>query len=248
MRAIAYYRVSTVKQGQSGLGLDAQRDAVTSFLRARDGKLIAEFTEIESGKRNDRPQLAEAILHCRITGSTLVIAKLDRLARNVNFVSGLMDSRIAFIACDMPEANELTVNIMASFAQHEAKAISARTKAALAAAKARGTKLGCPLGAAPLLAAKKGNSAAVKKIKSQADDFVAPLKPAIVRLWQENPSVRKLTAALNNSEILTRKGGRWHVKSVQNLLTRLKKIDPSLVEVFKNKPVMAEEQQNPVIG
>jgi DNA invertase Pin-like site-specific DNA recombinase len=138
---VAYYRV-TQRQGRSGLGLDAQRKAVADHLNGGGWRIVAEFTEIESGKRSDRPKLAEALKACRVLGATLIIAKLDRLARNVHFISGLMESGVDFTAVDFPQANRLTVHILAAVAEHEAKLISERTKPALAAAKARGVKLG----------------------------------------------------------------------------------------------------------
>jgi DNA invertase Pin-like site-specific DNA recombinase len=139
---IAYYRVSTEKQGRSGLGLEAQREAVRNHLNGGSWRLAAEVVEVESGKRNDRPKLAEALRLCRLHGATLIIAKLDRLARNVAFISNLMESGVEFTAVDFPQANRLTVHILAAVAEHEREMISQRTKAALAAAKARGTKLG----------------------------------------------------------------------------------------------------------
>ncbi|MBN8906814.1 MAG: recombinase family protein, partial [Rhodospirillales bacterium] len=142
-RFVAYLRVSTARQGRSGLGLEAQREAVTAFVGARGGKLIApEFVEVETGKRNDRPQLAAALKRCRTTGATLVVAKLDRLSRNAAFLMTLRDSGVSFVAADLPEANTMTVGVMAVVAQHEREAISRRTKEALAASRARGTKLG----------------------------------------------------------------------------------------------------------
>src|SRR3989344_4578374 len=137
-RFIAYYRVSTARQGRSGLGPDAPREAVRSYLNGGAWSLVAEVTEVESGKRNDRPKLTEALRLCRLHKATLIIAKLDRLARNVAFVSSLMESGVEFTAVDFPQANRLTVHILAAVAEHEAKAISERTKSALAAAKARG--------------------------------------------------------------------------------------------------------------
>ena len=137
---IAYYRVSTDRQGRSGLGLDAQREAVLRHLAGHAGKLVAEFCEIESGNRSDRPQLAAAIAAAKKAKATLIIAKLDRLARNVHFVSGLMESGVDFVAADNPHANKLMVHMLAAFAEHEREQISQRTKDALAAAKARGIR------------------------------------------------------------------------------------------------------------
>lgn len=142
---VAYYRVSTVRQGQSGLGLDAQRASVAAHVAGKSGGLLlAEFQEIESGRKSDRPQLAAALALCKRQKATLVIAKLDRLARNVRFISSLMESGVQFQAVDMPEANRLTVHILAAVAEHEREAISERTRAALAAKKARGETLGNP--------------------------------------------------------------------------------------------------------
>ena len=135
--AVAYLRVSTQKQGRSGLGLEAQREAVAQFTQSRGWAIVAEFVEVESGRRADRPELEKAIAATKRAGGRLVIAKLDRLARNVHFLTGLQDARVPFIACDMPEADEFTVQIIAAVAQREAKLASERTRAALAAAKAR---------------------------------------------------------------------------------------------------------------
>ena len=143
---IAYFRVSTERQGRSGLGLEAQRKAVADFLNGGNWSLVAEFTEVESGKKNERPQLAAALAAARIHGATLVIAKIDRLSRNAHFLLGLKEGGVDFVAVDLPSANRLTVGIMALVAEQEREAISARTKAALEAAKARGTKLGNPNG------------------------------------------------------------------------------------------------------
>jgi DNA invertase Pin-like site-specific DNA recombinase len=139
---VAYYRVSTEKQGRSGLGLDAQRKAVDDYLNGGKWDLAAEFTEIESGKNSDRPALAKALQACRVYGARLVIAKLDRLSRDAHFLLGLEKAGVDFVAADMPHANRLTVGIMAMVADEERRMISARTKAALAEAKKRGKKLG----------------------------------------------------------------------------------------------------------
>ncbi len=141
---VTYYRVSTSKQGRSGLGLDAQRMAVSTYLQEHPGKELATFTEIESGSNNARPQLAAALLRCRQTYATLLVAKFDRLSRNAGFLLTLRDSKLKFVAADMPDANDLSVGFMAIIAQHEREMISRRTKEALAAAKARGVKLGNP--------------------------------------------------------------------------------------------------------
>src|ERR1700684_861749 len=145
---VAYCRVSTAKQGASGLGLEAQQEAVRSYLNGGRWKMVDEVTEVESGKRNDRPALAGAFFPCRISKRTLIIAKLDRLARNVNFISNLMESGVEFTAVDFPQANRLTVHILAAVAEHEAAMISTRTKAALQAARARGVIFGGQRGSA----------------------------------------------------------------------------------------------------
>jgi DNA invertase Pin-like site-specific DNA recombinase len=138
---IAYFRVSTDRQGKSGLGLEAQREAVLNYLNGGSWTMVAEFTEVESGKHADRPQLAAALAACKKRKAKLVIAKLDRLSRNLAFIATLMDSGVEFVAVDNPHANKLTIHILAAVAQHEREMIAQRTREALAAAKARGVKL-----------------------------------------------------------------------------------------------------------
>ncbi|EJL35297.1 recombinase family protein [Novosphingobium sp. AP12] len=222
MKTITYYRVSTAAQGRSGLGLEAQRDAVGRFCQTRGCEVLAEYTEVESGKRNDRPELAKAMHHAKVTGATLVIAKLDRLSRNAAFLLQLQESGVRFIAADMPEACNLTVGILALVAQQEREAISARTKAALAAAKARGQRLGNPNGAAPLRKAAKGNTAAVIALKAAADGHAANLRPIVDNLRGRGlTSLPAIANALNEMQMQTPRGGKWHPSSVRNLLTRL---------------------------
>jgi DNA invertase Pin-like site-specific DNA recombinase len=168
---VSYLRVSTDKQGESGLGIEAQRKAVETYLNGGSWTLAQEFVEVESGKRsNNRPQLAAALAACKKLKAKLVVAKLDRLARNVAFISKLMESGVEFVACDFPHANKLTIHILAAVAEHERELISSRTKAALAAAKERGKKLGGPKQA---LAAKRGAAAN----KEAADKFAANALP-----------------------------------------------------------------------
>src|SRR3954470_682484 len=174
MRTVAYYRVSTDKQGRSGLGLDAQREAVRAFLDGKGWPPVAEFVEVESGKRKDRPKLTEAMAACRLYGATLVIAKLDRLARNVAFVSALMESGVEFVAADFPQANRLTIHILAAVAEHEAEMVSKRTKDALAAAKARGQRLGGFKGYKPSDADRKAAAGAKAKAAGEAAHRGAP--------------------------------------------------------------------------
>lgn len=152
MQIISYLRVSTARQGASGLGLEAQRATVAAHVAAGGHTLVAEYVEVESGRKADRPQLAAALSACKLHRATLVIAKLDRLARNVAFIANLMDGGVDFLACDMPHANRLTLHLLAAIAEHEREMISQCTKAALQAAKARGKRLGNPNGAAGLFA------------------------------------------------------------------------------------------------
>ena len=224
-RVVAYYRVSTEAQGRSGLGLEAQQQAVRSLCEGRGWQVIAEHKEIESGKRADRPALAQALHHAKVTGAVLVVAKLDRLSRSVSFLSALQDSGARFMAADMPEATELTVHIMAVVAQAERKAIGKRTQEALTAAKARGTKLGNPNGAAALRRADKGNVDALKVIREGADRHAQELAPVIADIKSTvGTSLGVIARALNERHIQTRRGGQWHASSVRNLLARLAEV------------------------
>jgi DNA invertase Pin-like site-specific DNA recombinase len=209
---IAYYRVSTARQGRSGLGLDAQCAAVRAFLRSGKSDLLAEFTEVESGRRKNRPQLLAALAACRKHKATLLIAKLDRLARNVAFVANLMESKIGFRAVDMPDANELTIHIMAAMAQHEAKATSDRTRAALAAARTRGRKLG-----------RHGKKLA-KKNRAAAEAFARRIAPTVRRLRKQHLTLQGLAGALNGVGVRTSRNGEWYATSVRRLLDRLDRI------------------------
>lgn len=221
-RVVAYYRVSTEGQGRSGLGLEAQRHAVRALCDSRGWEVIDERTEIESGKNDTRPELAAAMHRAKVTGAVLVVAKLDRLSRSVAFLSALQDSGTRFVAADMPEANELTVHIMAAVAQAERKAIGRRTREALQAAKAAGRRLGNPNGAAALRRAGKGNVAAVAEIKAGADSFAADLSPIVADIQAGGAtSLPAIAAELNARHIQTRRGGKWHPSSVRNLLARL---------------------------
>jgi DNA invertase Pin-like site-specific DNA recombinase len=218
---VAYYRVSTAKQGKSGLGLEAQEAAVAAFLHGRVAdKLLASFTEVESGKRNDRPELAKAMEQARMTGATLLIAKIDRLSRNAAFLLNLQESGVAFTACDMPQANKLTVGIMALVAEQEREAISARTKVALAAAKARGVKLGCPIGAAAF-GARRGAGAGEGNI-AKANARAEGLRLTIESIKATGvTSANAIAAEFNAREIATPRGGQWTARSVINVMARL---------------------------
>jgi DNA invertase Pin-like site-specific DNA recombinase len=222
MKIVSYLRVSTRKQGSSGLGLEAQRSAIGAYAAQRPAKVIETFTEVESGKVNTRPELLKALHLAKVTGATLVIAKLDRLSRNAAFLLTLRDSGVRFVAADMPDANDLTVGIMALVAQQEREAISKRTKEALCAAKARGARLGNPNGAAALRRAGQGNVASVQVIRAQADSHARNLFPVLEALAAQGiTSLRAVADALNDQGMLTPRGGRWHKSSVRNLKARL---------------------------
>lgn len=201
-RFVAYYRVSTEKQGRSGLGLEAQRAAVRAYVK---GEPAQEFVEIESGANNARPQLAAALKACRLSRSVLVVAKLDRLGRNLAFLAALMDSGVEFIACDNPNANRLTLHILAALAEHERALISARTKDALAAAKARGVKLGGKRHEVEAFAAKAAQAAAAQRAAQNAESWRA-LREAIEDARAAigaDASLRKLAAELNARGVLS---------------------------------------------
>ncbi len=214
---VSYLRVSTARQGRSGLGLEAQRKAVADFLAGGTWRHVAELVEVESGARDTRPRLAEALTLCRIHGATLVIAKLDRLSRDAAFLLNLQKAGVRFVAADMPEANELVVGIMAVVAQAERKMISARTKAALAAAKARGVKLGNPgnlrnrdLGSARAADARARRSAA----------RAADLAPILADVRAAGAvSLRQVAAALNVHQIPAARGGAWTATQVRRITT-----------------------------
>ena len=222
MKIVSYLRVSTTRQGRSGLGLDAQRSAIQSYADLKAAKVTQEFVEVESGKANTRPKLNDALHLAKVTGSVLVIAKLDRLSRNAAFLLTLRDSGVKFIAADMPDANELTVGIMALVAQQEREAISKRTKEALEAAKRRGTVLGNPNGAEALRRAGKGNTAGVHAIRLKANCHAEDLRPVLRDLASEGiMSLGAIATALNDRGIQTPRGRTWHKTSVSNLLSRL---------------------------
>ena len=211
-QAVAYYRVSTDRQGKSGLGLEAQQSAVQNFAAAHDTSLVREFTEIESGKKNNRPVLQEALAYCRKNKAQLIIAKLDRLGRNVAFISALMDSGVSFVAVDNPHANELILHIMAAFAQYERKAISTRTKEALQAAKRRGVKLG-----------KHGKDVLSQDNIKAADQFADQMGGVIQELKTEGfTTIRAIRDELNRRNLPTFRsdGKKWHFSTVYNLLHR----------------------------
>ena len=217
---ISYLRVSTARQGASGLGLEAQREAVSRYLNGGSWSLVQELLEVESGKRNDRPAIAEALRLCRLHRATLVIAKLDRLARNVHFISSLMESGVDFVACDFPEANRLTVHILAAVAEHEAAMISARTKAALGAAKARGAALGGQRGSLERMRgmAVKGTLASASVRRETAAKRRDDLLPVIEGLRAAGVvSLRAIAVGLNGAGLTTARGGKWTATQVMRV-------------------------------
>lgn len=217
-RFIAYYRVSTKRQGASGLGLEAQRAAVQAFVSARSGCILESYTEVESGRNHLRQQLQAAIRHANATGSRLVIARLDRLAHSVSFTSKLMESSVDFVAVDLPEANKLTIHIMAAMAEHEAEMISKRTKAALARAAERGVKLGNPrlhLVTRNTDAARVGKARKAQERAEEYRQIVTELKALGASTFTE------LANQLNEKKWYTPSGCRWDATRVRRLLKRL---------------------------
>jgi len=217
---IAYYRVSTQKQGKSGLGLEAQRETVQQYVAGVGGKVLREFTEIESGKHDDRPQLALALAACRVHSAVLCIAKLDRLSRNLLFIAQMMESGAEFIACDMPAANKFTLHIMAAVAQQERELISARTKAALAAAKRRGVVLGGDHGATLSRTQQRNGNAASARIRTQAaQQRRADLLPVIEELRAAGcETLASIADALNSRGITTARGSQWTPTAVMRVV------------------------------
>ena len=211
---VAYYRVSTARQGLSGLGLEAQQKAVMDYLNGGDWELVGDFTEVETGKGakalNKRPQLVDAIMLCRKHKAKLVIAKLDRLARNVHFISGLMETRVDFVAVDMPSADPFMLHVYAAMAEEETRRISQRTKDALAAAKARGVVLG------------QNGQVLADQHKADADEYARSVAPAVHKIREAGAvSVRQIAAELNRQDIPTARGGNWHVPTTHRLLKRI---------------------------
>lgn len=222
-RIVAYFRVSTAKQGKSGLGLEAQRAAVQDYAARTGARIVKEFTEVESGKKADRPELAKALAHCRRGQALLAVAKLDRLSRNVAFLSALMDSGADFVACDQPSASRLVLHILISVAEAEAKAISDRTKAALAAYLERGGKLGTPTNLDAASAA-KGRKLAWKAIRAKADAAYMDLYPALVAKRAEGLSLQDIADWLNEEGHVTRTGKPWSKVQVMHVLLRAERL------------------------
>lgn len=215
MKYVAYYRVSTKKQGQSGLGLEAQKAQVHNFTKGCTDCIVAEYTEVESGKVNDRTELKKAMAAAKAEGAILLIAKLDRLSRNAGFIFALRDSGVQFVCADMPEANTLTIGIFAVMAQHERELISSRTKAGLQAAKVRGTKLGTP---ANLTNTARAKAVKVRSAKARAGNLQAA---ELIKLYRSNGlTYRAIVEKLNTSGYTTNRGNKWAVSSVKVLEAR----------------------------
>jgi DNA invertase Pin-like site-specific DNA recombinase len=228
MKIIAYYRVSPKRQEESGLGLEAQKTAIEGFAQASRGTIAAAYVEVESGRKADRPKLALALAHAKRSKATLVVAKLDRLARNVAFLSAIMDSGVDFVACDNPHANRLTIHILAAVAEDEARRISERTKAALGAAKARGTKLGS---ARPghwkgredrrLAGSVAGAAAAAELHRKAASEAYTDLAPIVAELRDKGCTQAAIADELNKLGHTTRRGKAWNHVQVGRLLRRM---------------------------
>jgi DNA invertase Pin-like site-specific DNA recombinase len=224
---VTYYRVSTQKQGQSGLGLEAQKSAVKEYINAHGGVELASFTEIESGKINARPQLEAAMLRCRQAHATLLVAKLDRLSRNAAFLFNLRDSGVKFQALDIPEANTLTLGVMAVLAQHEREIISARTRAALAARRARGLQLGTPRDMSAYAAHASALARTVNTDKAKAR--AALVAPAIKSARSAGcATLRQIAEHLDDLGITTPRGKKWTPTAVSNA--------EKLIAVTRNRP------------
>jgi DNA invertase Pin-like site-specific DNA recombinase len=227
MKIIAYYRCSTKRQGASGLGLDAQQAAIESFAKANRGRIVAAYREIESGKRADRPELEKAVAHARSAKATLVVAKLDRLARNVQFTATLLNAGVEFVACDNPHANRLTIHILAAMAEHEAQAVSDRTKAALAAAKRRGQKLGSSRPGhwygrveRRQLGQRKATKAAAVANRQRTTDAYRFVLPAIQQQREHGRTLQEIADWLNEQGHETTRHRPFDTVQVHRLLAR----------------------------
>jgi len=221
VKYVSYIRVSTVKQGTSGLGLEAQEKAIAEYLNGGDWEVIAEFKEVESGKNDNRVQLQEALKRCQMTGATLIIAKLDRLSRDLHFISSIQKAGIEFVAYDMPSACKFTIHIFAALAEHERELISQRTKAALKIAKARGVKLGN--NNLTLDGSGKGSKNSIEARKKKADLFAEQIAPILKEHMSNGLSLNSIASKLNQQSMLTARGktGAWTARAVKNILNRL---------------------------
>lgn len=218
MRYVAYYRVSTQKQGKSGLGLDAQRKMVSDFIAGNGGELVSEFTEIESGKLDNRPELLAAMKQADLVGGKLLVGKLDRLSRDLHFITSLQKSRVDFVVCDLPGCDSFTINIYGALAQREREMISARTKAGLQAAKARGKKLGT--NNLPPELQQEASAKGVATIKQNANSFATKVITVIEGMLSQDKSLRAIARELDSLGVQTARGGKWTPTAVKNVLAR----------------------------
>lgn len=212
-RFVSYIRVSSVQQGESGLGLEAQRYAVAAYLQSISGTLLKEFVEVESGGKNARSRLRAAIDACRREDAVLLIAKLDRLARNVAFISALMETDVAFRVVDHPEATKLLLHLLAAFGEHERDMIRERTRAALAAAKARGVVLG-----------RYGREVLAPRNREEARERARALAEVVTRIKEEGRTIATTAELMNERGVPSARGGRWHPATVHKLLKRIEAI------------------------
>lgn len=216
---VSYLRVSTARQGQSGLGLEAQRKAVADYLNGGQWNLVAEFVEVESGRNTSRPKLQEALAACRVHGATLVVAKLDRLSRNAAFLLNLQNAGVKFVAADSPHVNEMVVGILAVVAEGEAKLISSRTKDALAAAKARGVKLGSPR---PISREAQLNGAKMSLLSRQeaAAQWLSDVRPIVAKAFEDAGTYRGAARLLNQHGVPARRKGQWSAAQVIHVMAQ----------------------------
>lgn len=222
MKYIAYYRVSTAKQAQSGLGLDAQKNTVEGYLKGVRGVVAGEYVEQESGKSDNRPELLKAMTDCQLKKATLLVSKLDRLSRDLHFITSLQKSGIKFIIAENPQMTDLTVHLLAAVAQHERQMISSRTKQALAAAKARGKVLGNPR----LSECRCTDTSAARKVKFElANSHAQEMYKVLEGIGFENMSLRKTAARLNEEQYQTRNGKSWTATGVRRVIERVKNLD-----------------------
>lgn len=218
MKYIAYYRVSTAKQGKSGLGLEAQKKMVADFVAVNGGELVKEHVEIESGAKSERPELLAAIRHADLVGGKLLVGKLDRLSRDLHFILSLQKSKVDFVVCDLPGCDNFTINIYGALAQRECEMIAVRTKAGLQARKARGEKMGTNNLKPEMVAEASAKGVAV--LKKTADDFAGRVRPVIEGLQARGMSLRGIAAELEKLGVKSARGGAWTPTAVKNILAR----------------------------
>ncbi len=218
MKYIAYYRVSSKQQGKSGLGLEAQEALVNQFIAANGGEIVKDYREVESGKNDDRPQLIAAMQHANLIGGKLLVGKLDRLSRDLHFITSLQKSKVDFVVADMPNCDSFTIHIYGALGQRERELISSRTKAALAAAKARGVKLGT--NNLDRSKAAEYSKMGVATIRADADEYAAKVKPTIAGLQGQGLSLRGVAAELNRIGVTTPRGKQWTAAAVRNAMLR----------------------------